>query len=191
MLDSFVSPDQHLSKLDARVLVVEQHLEQNGHVDEDLDRTADPELSRAVVHNKVGGFEDVTRGPQQDHLHTHALGGVVVEVLEELWQAKHSLKHQSHGAQRLHKHSRIQQQQSDHCTQHREAQTEQEVVFKLTPLPEVIQVQICKSVLFCAHSVGVLDGTAEMEHGKHRQDHHNTLKKQGQLKLLSNPEENA
>lgn len=191
MLDRVVSPNQRLSKFDARVPVVEQHLEQNGNVDEDLHRTADPKLSWAVVQDKVTGFEDVACSPQQDHLHTHALGGVVVEVLEQLRQAEHSLEQQGHGAQRLHKHSRIQHQHSDHCTQHREAQTEQEVVFKLTPLPEVVEVQICKSVLFCAHSVGVLDGAAKMEHGKHCQDHHNTLKKQGQLKLLSNPEENT
>jgi len=42
-------------------------------------------------------------------------------------------------------------------------------------------------MLFGAHSVGVLDGAAEVEHGKHCEDHHYTLKQQGELKLLPYP----
>lgn len=38
-----------------------------------------------------------------------------------------------------------------------------------------------------AHSVGVLDGAAEMEHGKHGEDHHHALQQQRELKLLPYP----
>lgn len=58
------------AQLGSGVLAVEKHLEQDGHVDQDLDRTAYPELSRTFVHHKVGGLEDVARRPQQHHLHT-------------------------------------------------------------------------------------------------------------------------
>lgn len=44
-----------------------------------------------------------------------------------------------------------------------------------------------KSVLLGAHSVGVLDRAAEVEHGKHGDDHHHTLEQQGDLKLLPYP----
>ncbi len=43
-------------------------------------------------------------------------------------------------------------------------------------------------MLLGAHSVGVLDSAAEVEHGKHGDDHHHTLEQQGELKLLSYPE---
>lgn len=59
------------------VLAVEEDLQQDGHVDQDLHRTANPELSGALVHHEVGGLEDVAGRPQQHHLHaaetdTHA-----------------------------------------------------------------------------------------------------------------------
>lgn len=38
-----------------------------------------------------------------------------------------------------------------------------------------------------AHSVGVLDRAAEVEHGEHGEDHHHTLEQQGELKLLPYP----
>lgn len=42
-------------------------------------------------------------------------------------------------------------------------------------------------MLLGAHSVGVLDRAAEVEHGKHGDDHHHTLEQQGELKLLPYP----
>lgn len=60
----------HSAQLGAHVLAVEQDLEQDGHIDEDLDRTTHPELRWAFVHNKVGGLEDVAGCPQQHHLNT-------------------------------------------------------------------------------------------------------------------------
>ena len=42
-------------------------------------------------------------------------------------------------------------------------------------------------MLLGAHSVGVLDHAAEVEHGKHGDDHHHTLEQQGELKLLAYP----
>lgn len=50
-----------------------------------------------------------------------------------------------------------------------------------------IKLVTLKSVLLGAHSVGVLDCAAEVEHGKHGDDHHHTLEQQGQLKLLPYP----
>lgn len=44
-----VATEQCLSQFDAGVLGVEQHLEQDGHINENLDRTADPELSRTFM----------------------------------------------------------------------------------------------------------------------------------------------
>lgn len=44
-----------------------------------------------------------------------------------------------------------------------------------------------KAVLLGAHSVGVLDHAAEVEHGKHGDYHHNTLEQQGELKLFAYP----
>lgn len=46
-------------------------------------------------------------------------------------------------------------------------------------------------MLLGAHSVAVLEGAAEVEHGKHGEDHHHTLEQQGELKLLPYPEEDA
>lgn len=42
-------------------------------------------------------------------------------------------------------------------------------------------------MLLGAHPVGVLDRAAEVEHGKHGDDHHHTLEQQGELKLLPDP----
>lgn len=42
-------------------------------------------------------------------------------------------------------------------------------------------------MLLGAHSVGVLDHAAEVEHGKHGDDHHNTLEQQGEFKLFAYP----
>lgn len=42
-------------------------------------------------------------------------------------------------------------------------------------------------MLLGAHSVGVLDGAAQVEHAKHGDDHHYALKQQGELKLLPYP----
>lgn len=72
----------------------------------------------------------------------HAFGGAVVEVLQQLWEAQHGFKHHGQGTQRLHKHSRVQQQQGDECTQHGEAKAEEQVVLKRAPLPEVVKVQV-------------------------------------------------
>lgn len=72
----------------------------------------------------------------------HAFGGVIVEVLQQLRNAQHGLKHHGQGTQRFHKHSGVQQQQGDKCTQHSEAKAEEQVVFKGAPLPEVSKVQI-------------------------------------------------
>lgn len=72
----------------------------------------------------------------------HAFGGAVVEVLQELWEAQHGLKHHSQGAQRLHKQDWIQQQQGDDGTQHGEAKAEEKVILECTPLPEVAKVQV-------------------------------------------------
>lgn len=72
----------------------------------------------------------------------HAFGGVVVEVLQQLRQAQHGLKQHGQGAQRLHKHSRVQQQQGDDRTQHGEAEAEEQVVLEGAPPPEVAEVQV-------------------------------------------------
>ena len=61
------------AKFDPCVLAVKNDLQQDGHVDQDLDRTAHPELSRALVHHEVDGLEDVTGRPQHHHLHTGAM----------------------------------------------------------------------------------------------------------------------
>lgn len=45
----------------------------------------------------------------------------------------------------------------------------------------------CQPMLLGAHSVGAVDGAAEVEHGEHGQDHHHALKQQRQLELLSYP----
>lgn len=42
-------------------------------------------------------------------------------------------------------------------------------------------------MLVGAHAVGALDGAAQVEHGKHGDDHHDTLKQQGDFKLLPDP----
>lgn len=44
-----------------------------------------------------------------------------------------------------------------------------------------------ESVVLGAHSVAALDSAAEVEHGKHGEDHHHTLEQQGELKLLPYP----
>lgn len=51
------------------VLVVEEDLQQDRHVDQDLRQTTNPELGGALVHQEVGGLEDVAGGPQHHHLH--------------------------------------------------------------------------------------------------------------------------
>ncbi len=63
-----------------------------------------------------------------------------MEVLQQLREAQHGLEHQRQRAQRLDVHSRVQQQQSDDCTQHGEAKAEEQVVLKCSPLPEVTKV---------------------------------------------------
>lgn len=72
----------------------------------------------------------------------HAFGGAVGEVLQQLRETQHGLEHQSQGAQHLHEHGRVQQQQGDHRTQHGEAEAEEQVVLERAPLPEVAQVQV-------------------------------------------------
>lgn len=72
----------------------------------------------------------------------HAFGGVVLEVLQQLREAQHGLKHHGQRTQRFHKHSRVQQQQGDDCTQHGETKTEEKVVLESTPLPKVAEVQV-------------------------------------------------
>lgn len=47
----------------------------------------------------------------------------------------------------------------------------------------------CEPVLLGAHTVGVLDRAAEVEHRKHGENHHSTLEQQGDLKLLPYPAE--
>lgn len=42
-------------------------------------------------------------------------------------------------------------------------------------------------MLLCAYPVGVLEDAAEVEHGKHGDNHHNTLEQQCEFKLLSHP----
>lgn len=72
----------------------------------------------------------------------HAFGGAVMEVLHQLRDSEHGLEHDGQGAQRLHKHGRVQQQQGDDCTQHGEAKAEEQVVLERAPLPEVAIVQV-------------------------------------------------
>lgn len=72
----------------------------------------------------------------------HAFGGAVVEVLQQLWEAQHGLEHDGQGAQRLHEHGGVQQQQGDDRTQHGEAEAEEQVVLERAPLPEVAHVQV-------------------------------------------------
>lgn len=38
-----------------------------------------------------------------------------------------------------------------------------------------------------AHPVGVVEDAAEVEHGKHGDDHHDALEQQRELELLSDP----
>lgn len=71
----------------------------------------------------------------------HAFGGAIVEVLQQLRQTQHGLKHHGQGTQCLHKHRGAQQQQCDNCTQHSEAKAEEQVVLEGAPLPEVAKVQ--------------------------------------------------
>lgn len=71
----------------------------------------------------------------------HASRGAVLEVLQQLREAEHGLEHHSQRAQRLHEHGGVEQQQGDQRAQHREAETEEQVVLEGTPLPEVAQVQ--------------------------------------------------
>lgn len=52
---------------------------------------------------------------------------------------------------------------------------------------ELVTVLTCESALAGAHLVGALDGAAQVEHGEHGDDHHDTLKKQGGFKLLPDP----
>lgn len=65
-----------------------------------------------------------------------------MEVLQQLREAEHGLEHHGQGAQHFHKHSGVQQQQSDHRTQHGEAKAEEQVVLERSPLPEVAKVQV-------------------------------------------------
>lgn len=74
----------------------------------------------------------------------HAPGGAVLEVLQQLRQAQHGLEHHSQGAQGLHEHGGVEQQQGDDRTHHGEAEAEEQVVLERAPLPEVVNVQVCK-----------------------------------------------
>lgn len=74
----------------------------------------------------------------------HAFGRVIVEVLHQLWEPQHGFEHDGQETQHLHKHWGVQQHQGDHCTQQGEAEAEEEVVLKGTPLPEVLHVQVYK-----------------------------------------------
>lgn len=65
-----------------------------------------------------------------------------MEVLQQLRETQHGLKHHGQETQRLHKHSGVQQQQGDSCTQHGEAKAEEQVVLERAPLPEVVKVQV-------------------------------------------------
>lgn len=42
-------------------------------------------------------------------------------------------------------------------------------------------------MLLGVHSAGVLEDAAEVQHGKHGDDHHDALEQQRELKLLSDP----
>lgn len=65
-----------------------------------------------------------------------------MQVLQQLREAQHGLKHHSQGAQRLHEQGRVQQQESDAGAQHGEAEAEEQVVLEGAPLPEGTQVQV-------------------------------------------------
>lgn len=72
----------------------------------------------------------------------HSFGGAVVEVLQQLRHAQHGLERHGERTQSLHKNAGVHQQQGDHGTQHGQAEAEEQVVFKRTPLPEVLKVQV-------------------------------------------------
>ena len=57
-------PGARSAQLDADILVVIEDLEQDGHVDDDLQAAAHPELRRTVIQHEVHGLEDVTSRPQ-------------------------------------------------------------------------------------------------------------------------------
>lgn len=42
-------------------------------------------------------------------------------------------------------------------------------------------------MLLCAYPVGVLEDAAEVEHGEHGDNHHDTLEQQCEFELLSHP----
>lgn len=44
-----------------------------------------------------------------------------------------------------------------------------------------------KPVLLGAQAVAVADGAAQVEHGEHGDNHHDTLQQQGEFKLLADP----
>lgn len=72
----------------------------------------------------------------------HSPGAAVLQVLQQLRHGEHRLKGHGQGAQRLHKHGQVQQQQREHSAERREAEAEEQVILKRTPLPEVTNVQI-------------------------------------------------
>lgn len=72
----------------------------------------------------------------------HAFSGVIVEVLQQLWEAQHGFECDGQEPQHLHKHGGVQQQRGDDCAQQGKARAEEEVVLKCAPLPEVLHVQI-------------------------------------------------
>lgn len=45
----------------------------------------------------------------------------------------------------------------------------------------------CDVVLFGTDTVAALDGTAQMKHSQHGENHHHTLQEQRQLKLFAYP----
>lgn len=68
-----------------------------------------------------------------------------MEVLQQLREAEHGLAHHGQGAQRLHVHHGVQQQQGDDGAQHGEAEAEEQVVLERAPLPEVAKVQVWRA----------------------------------------------
>lgn len=74
----------------------------------------------------------------------HASGGAIVEVLQQLREAQHGFERHGREAQRLHKDGGVQQQPGDGGAQQGEARAEEQVVLESAPLPEVLQVQVCR-----------------------------------------------
>lgn len=68
----------------------------------------------------------------------------MVEVLQQLREAQHGFERHGGEAQRLHEHGGVQQQPGERGAQHGEGRAEEQVVLESAPLPEVLQVQVCR-----------------------------------------------